>query len=104
MKHHIAITRPAALEIAGEILARQKGDKLKALSRILEDYRVMLDRDKEANYLIIPHTKCRTCGGVILKRVRIFSRATCGGNPIVGCPVCNTFSSGKCHPVVRISS
>jgi hypothetical protein len=95
VKYHAFITRPAALEIAKEILTKQKGDKLEALSMILEDYKVMLDKDKDAHYLIIPHAKCRTCGGVVLKRVHVFSRVTCGGGPVVGCPVCNTFSSGK---------
>jgi hypothetical protein len=88
------ITRSEALELAKEILSKQRTDKFSALSRILEDYRVMLDKDKEPLYQIIENARCRQCGGIVLKRTHIFSRVTCGGNPVVGCPVCNTFSSG----------
>jgi len=55
----------------------------------------MMDMLKEDYYQIIPNAKCKKCGGVVLKIVRIFSQATCGGNPVIGCPVCKTFSSGN---------
>jgi predicted Zn-ribbon and HTH transcriptional regulator len=88
------LTRSAALELAKEILCKHQGDKSEALFQILEDYRVMLSRRGELYFQIIEGARCKQCGGVVLKRTHVFSEVTCGGNPVVGCPVCNTFSSG----------
>lgn len=93
--NNMIVTRPRALEIAQIILTRQKGEKFMALSRILEDYSLILDRDREPRYTVISGFKCVTCGGMIFKREHIFSRVTCGGNPVVGCLICNSFRHDK---------
>lgn len=89
------LTRTESYKICESILIKQKNDKRQALSRILEDYRVMLDKDKETYLQLIPKYICAECGGPIFEEVHIFSRVTFGGNPIVGCLKCKTFSSAE---------
>lgn len=86
------INRFKAAQIARSILAKQKGEKQEALSRILEDYETALSMPRDT-YTIIDHVRCANCNGIILKKTPFFSQVTIGGNPICGCPVCKTFSS-----------
>jgi len=90
------LTRTEALDLAyKEILPRQRNEKFNALSRILEDYKTMIDKSERRLFRIIHGAKCKKCGGIILEMTYFFPVITCGGNPIVGCPVCDTFHSGE---------
>ncbi len=89
------LNRQQCYELLKEVWTKQRGDKSIAISRILEDYKQMMDKAEEQYFKIIQNVKCKKCGGIILTKVHIFSQITCGGNPVVGCPVCKTFSSGR---------
>jgi len=96
MKEYIILTKKLSAELTAEILSKQRGLKQRALSNVLSHYmRSIINPIEEPIYKIVSNTKCRVCGGVILKDAGVYPKITCGGNPIIGCPVCKTFSSAK---------
>ena len=88
-------TRKEALELAAKVMVKQKGDKREAMMQILQDYKVLVETSVQDYFQIVPEHRCGQCEGVILQKTHKFSQATCGGNPVIGCPACKTFSSGK---------
>lgn len=87
IKNHDDITK-----LAKQVLVKQRDAKQVAISFILEEWIRLVQAEHEVKtwYTIIHGVRCAKCGGIILKVVGPFSKPTCGGNPIIGCPKCST--------------
>jgi len=90
-------TRDDITSVAKTVSSKQRDAKRVAIDYMIDEWRrlVRASERNETWYVVVDNLRCKKCGGVILKRVGPFSVLTCGGNPSVGCPVCNTISSSK---------
>lgn len=89
------MTREDITGLAKKVLAKQRDAKQVAIGYIIEEWNrlVQADQKVETWYSIIHNICCANCGGVILRVVGPFSKPTCGGNPILGCPKCSTIKT-----------
>lgn len=88
-------TRDDVTRFAEVVAIKQRDTKRIAIGMVIDEWKRLVRAHHEGArwYTIREGCRCATCGGVILQRVGPFTTLTCGGNPIIGCPSCNTITS-----------